>query len=174
MMSEIEQRILTLLRSDPEPMVPLSRIHAALVAELGPRSGTYAQLRERIRRRPDLFLLIEPIPTPWSDDSWPAELRGEYERALREAGLDAGPRVAIAGVDDGPLGLATPAPGAAPVLRALQASLVQLWAAAAGDPQLQPELVEALGQAEEVRRVLETHLAAHARAPAEPEDVDAG
>src|SRR5690606_13649264 len=60
MLSQIEQRVLRLLRNDPDPMVPLTRIHAALVAELGPRSGTYAQLHERLRRRPDLFLLLEP------------------------------------------------------------------------------------------------------------------
>ncbi len=155
MLSQIEQRVLTLLRNDPDPMVPLTRIHAALVAELGPRSGTYAQLHERLRRRPDLFLLLEPLPIPWSADSWSADIEDEYRQALHEAGLDAGPRVALAAPDaelPPPPAAAHPA---APVLRAVQESLVHLWSCAADDPQLQAELIEALGQAEEIRRVLQ-------------------
>lgn len=154
MVTEIEQRILALLRSDPDPMVPLTRLHAALVAELGPRGGTYAQLHQRIRRRPDLFLLLEPLSVPWSDDGWGIDLQREYERALRDAGLDTGPRVALATPDSEPPA-ASGADPAAPVLRMLQESLVHLWASAADDPQLQAELVEALGQAEELRRVLQ-------------------
>jgi|GEM_PF-522906 hypothetical protein len=155
MLSEIEQRVLTLLRNDPEPMVPLARIHAALVAELGPRIGTYAQLHDRLRRRPDLFLLLDPLPLPWSADTWSGDVQDEYRNALREAGIDTGPRVALAAPD---VELPPPPPTAHPaarVLCTLQESLVHLWSCAADDPELQAEVVEALGQAEEIRRVLE-------------------
>ena len=165
MISEIEQRVLTLLRNDPEPLVPLTRIHAALVAELGPRTGTYAQLHERLRRRPDLFLLLEPLPMPWSADAWAADIEDEYRHALREAGLDPGPHVALATPDAELPPLPATAPPAAPVLRSLQESLVHLWSCAADDPELQAELVEALGQAEEIRRALEDLAASE---PLEP------
>jgi len=155
MVSQIEQRVLALLRNDPDPMVPLTRIHAALVAELGPRCGTYAQLYERLRRRPDLFLLLEPLPIPWSGDTWSADIQDEYRHALREAGLDTGPRVALATPDAELPPLPAGAHPAAPVLRTLQESLVHLWSSAADDPELQAELIEALGQAEEIRRVLQ-------------------
>lgn len=155
MVSQIEQRVLALLRNDPDPMVPLTRIHAALVAELGHRCGTYAQLHERLRRRPDLFLLLEPLPMPWAAGGWPADLQDEYRHALREVGLDAGPRVALATQDADPPPLPAAAHPAAPVLRTLQESLVHLWSCAADDPELQAELVEALGQAEEIRRFLQ-------------------
>src|SRR5690606_9601114 len=46
-------------------------------------------------------------------------------------------------------------PGRAGGLGTLQESLVHLWSCAADDPELQAEVVEALGQAEEIRRVLE-------------------
>lgn len=155
MLSQLEQRVLTLLRNDPDPMVPLTRIHAALVAELGPRTGTYAQLHERLRRRPDLFLLLEPLPVPWSTDGWSSDLQDEYRQALHEAGLDAGPRVALAAPDVERPPLSPAAHPLAPLLRALQESLVHLWSCAGDDPQLQAELIEALGQAEEIRRVLQ-------------------
>src|SRR5690606_9601115 len=137
MLSEIEQRVLTLLRNDPEPMVPLARIHAALVAELGPRIGTYAQLHDRLRRRPDLFLLLDPLPLPWSADTWSGDVQDEYRNALREAGIDTGPRVALAAPD---VELPPPPPAAHPAARGLcppQGSLRPPLARAPPHPQPQ-------------------------------------
>src|SRR5690606_19959669 len=153
MLSEIEQRVLPLLRNDHEPIVPLARIHSALVAEPVPRIGTYAQLHVPLRRRPDLLHLRDPLPLPWSAVTWSGDVPDQYCHPLREAGIVTGPRVALAAPD---VELPPPPPTAHPaarVLCTLQESLVHLWSCAADDPELQAEVVEALGQAEEIRRV---------------------
>lgn len=153
MWTEIEERAVALLSQSPSALVPLSRLHGALETELGPASGSCTELYERLRRHPQVFVILEPPGPPWEPDGELADLRAEYERALREAGIELGPRVALATVV-APETRPALVPRLDAVLRCLEASLVQLWTAAGHDPRRRSELVEALDQAEALRRAL--------------------
>lgn len=150
MPDEIEDRALALLRADGELAVPLSRLYHAVAAE-APDVGGVAQFRERLRRRPDLFQILEPRSAPWDAEAWPGEVRQEYQAALREAGLEAEPRVASA--EPLPADPAA-ADGTAALLRRLQATLIELWRQAGADPDARTHLTEAMRQLRELRSAL--------------------
>lgn len=164
-MRDITDRVAALLRTAATPSVPLSRVHVALVAEVGPGLGSYAQLRNELARRSDLFLLLEPHSPLADAAAWSGGSRTEYEAALVDAGADGGLRVALAPPrpPDRPTHIRVvsetrllPAPGAT-TLNYVDASLVLLWGATPDDPVLRSELAEAVTQAEEIRRVLDSN-----------------
>jgi hypothetical protein len=158
MAGDLEARVVALLGRDPEPTVPLSRLHRHLLAELGPGSITYAELYERLAQRPDLFLIFESREPAWSTAGWPVATRLEYQEALRDAGLEPGPRVAL--VEPGAAETAgAPLTGTERVLRRLSASLALLWAAAGDDARTRVEMAEATKLALAMRRAI-----AHAEA----------
>lgn len=158
MSDAIEACALALLRADPEVAVPISRLHDALTAEAGADIGGTSRLADRLRRRPDLFLLLEPRTTPWPTDAWSRELRDEYRDALRSIGLIAEPRVAPIHPPAGPSGVvnATDTPGIEPLIRTLRASLVELWRATHHDDEVRERIVEAIDEAGRLRASLET------------------
>lgn len=148
MQKEIERLTLALLRNGAGVAVPLSRLHRALVADAGPGVGSPGQLRERLRRRPDLFRLIEPA-APWEVAPWSERARFEYEPALREVGLVAEPTVV----------LATAAPATEPatdleafILR-LDATLADLCGAG-DDPERRASYAEAASQLQGLREAV--------------------
>jgi hypothetical protein len=146
----IEACALALLRADPEVAVPLSRLHGALLGEAGPQVGPSGHFQERLRRRPDLFILLEPRPAPWDTEEWPDRLRQEYGDALRAAGLVPEPRIVPR----------TPGPhssdegGLEPLLRQLNDTLVDLWDATDDDPDARGQVADALGANPTLRNAL--------------------
>lgn len=163
MKPDIATCVASLLKASASPSLPLSRLHVALVSEVGPSVGTYAQLRSELARRSDLFLILEPHDPLGEIRDWSGRIRDEYEAALLDAG--GGPRVALAGVPPPPVPPIRPprnermigASRAAErhgMLHQLDASLVQLWGASGGDPVLRADLAEAMAQTEEIRRLL--------------------
>jgi hypothetical protein len=157
MSDALEACALALLRADPEVAVPISRLHDALITEAGADIGGASRLADRLRRRPDLFLLLEPRTTSWPTDTWPRELREEYRDALRSVGLVAEPRVAPIHPHAGPGAVVdtTDAPGIEPLLRTLRASLVELWRATDHDDEARDKIVEAIDDAGRIRASLE-------------------
>lgn len=154
--STLEERAAEVLRSAPEAVVPLERLHRVLLREVGPQVGGYAQLHERLRRRSDLFLVLEPR-APWTSEAWPPEVRAEYQAALRATGLDAGPHVALV---DGTPPADSPTAGWEPVLRRLDQSLLRLWSAVPSDGAAAAELSEALAEAGALRHAMSRYLVA--------------
>jgi hypothetical protein len=146
----IEACALALLRADPEVAVPVSRLHHALLHETGPVVGPRAPLQERLRRRPDLFILLEPRPAPWDIEEWPERLRQEYRTALREAGLAPELRVvprALGPADEDEAGLEQ-------ILRQVNSSLVDLWDATEGDTEARSQVADALSASSALQNVL--------------------
>src|SRR5690625_5996575 len=88
----LDASILAVLRSDPELAVPLSRLHSALTETSGP---ALAPLRERLRERSDLFVLLEPAPLPWDGAGWSERDRQGYRAAFRAAGLEPESRLVV-------------------------------------------------------------------------------
>lgn len=137
----IEACALALLRADPEFAVPISRLHDALLEEAGTAAGPSVLLQERIRRRPDLFILLEPRPVPWEFEEWPERVRQEYHAALREAGLAPEPRV----VPRSPLPIHEGGTELELLLSQINDTLVDLWDATEDDPDARSEVADALG-----------------------------
>src|SRR5690606_9238886 len=98
----------------------------ALQDDFGPGPREFNRLRERVRRRPELFILLEP-GHPALDESWPPEVREEYETALCAAGLELGPLVALASAP-GPVSDGAPGAGhAEDTLQRMDSTLLGLW-----------------------------------------------
>lgn len=158
----IEACALAVLRSSPEVAVPLSRLHGALVAETGAPIGPSGPLRERLRRRPDLFLIMEPRPGLWETDGWPSEVREEYRSALTKAGLEPEPRIVprAPGLDSGEEG------SEATLLRQIGTSLIDLWDATPDDPETRALIEDALS----ATSLAQGDLAELLSAPPDPEE----
>jgi hypothetical protein len=136
MRTDLETRILELLRSAPARTLPLREVHRALIAELGSRIGSLEQLRDRLCAESGALLIVEPDDPLGDGAVWPAGARVEYERALRDAGLDVEPRVTAFVAPDAPP--AGPEPGD------VDRSLVELWEAAGDRPALRAAIASAL------------------------------
>jgi hypothetical protein len=153
MKEDVETRAAALLRREDAAAVPVQRLHRALVAEWGPRSGTYGELGTALRRRPDLFVLLEPADPLGTATAWSPELRAEYEAALREAGVDSGPRVALAEARPPwpAVAVTEDTPEDIGSIARMEASLVALWTAARGDGEIRARIADALRESEEIR-----------------------
>jgi len=142
----IEACALALLHAEDDVAVPISRLHHALLRELGPATAA-APLHERLRNRPDLFLLLEPRTTIWNTEEWPEETRQEYRAVLQEAGLVPEPRIA----PRHPGTNGSDVTGLAVVLRHLHSSLIDLWQATDDDAELRDQIADAFSQSDLIR-----------------------
>lgn len=152
-----ESRAAALLHGAGATLLPLGLLHQRLRAAGDVEPGTPAQLRDHLRRRPDLFLVLErPSPLVGTDD-WPEAERARYAAAVREAGIGGGTLVAALGSPAGPDAIAATetAPAdetggwaeAGEARTALGQALAEL--AAADAPELETAMAEvALGASE--------------------------
>jgi hypothetical protein len=137
-MTDLETRILDLLREAPGRALPVREVHRVLTAELGPRTGSLAQFHERLRTDPGPLLMVEPESPLGDGADWPAGARPEYERALRDAGLETEAWLTTAASCSDPRRESPDAEVAA--------SLLMLWEAADGRPALRAALASALAE----------------------------
>jgi hypothetical protein len=147
----MEDRALALLRRDAAGTMPVHALHGALQNENGTAFATRGELGAVLRRRPDLFLLLEASDPLGPAPAWPPHLRAEYEAALRAAGVDMEPRVALAEAHS-PWPAREPEPASPGSLERIDASLIALWARATGDPRLRAVIAVALRESEEIRQ----------------------
>lgn len=156
MRKDVEERAAEVLRRESEPAVSVERLHGALVAECGPGVGSCGDLGGALRRRPDLFVVLAPADPIGGTAAWPADVRAEYETALRTAGVNAGARVALR--EAAP---SWPEPNVVAHHRSdtsiarIEASLVALWRSPGADDDVRACIAEALREAERIRQALE-------------------
>jgi hypothetical protein len=148
----VEARALALLRRDAAGAVPVRTLHGALVAEDGTSLGSHGELGAALGRRPDLFLLMEPSNPLGPARAWPPHLRAEYEAALRAAGVDMGPHVALAEARPPWPARDPDTPVERGSLDRIDASIIALWAKATGDARLRATIAIALRESEEIRK----------------------
>ncbi len=148
MYDPVERCARDVLRSEAALTIPLSRLHRALVAEAGAAAGTYGQLRERLRRSPDRYELVEPPGLPWSVDGWPEATRHAYQAELHRVGVVAEPRVVLRGTSPPPSEVGA---GLSPVLRRLDATLLELWSAVDARSADRARVAEAMARVDELR-----------------------
>lgn len=150
--AQLQTCVTHLLRDDPDVAVPLTRLHARLVARLGRADvGTRDELRRRLARRPDLFLILEAPEPAWHADAWDAASRRAYRHAFHSLGIEPGPRIALARLpaNTGPVA------GSEYTMHRLETSLLTLWMAERDDPAVHAALFEAVLEARELRAALE-------------------
>lgn len=94
---EIERAAAQVLNRCSAPSLSLRQLHAMVVAEIGGNAGSYARFADTLRRRRDLFVIVEPDDPLACAPAWPPPMLDEYRQALANAGLDAEPIVALAG-----------------------------------------------------------------------------
>jgi hypothetical protein len=93
---EVLLRAAEILRSQPAYTMSLAKLHAQLVEDLGAGASTYAQTYADLKNRPQSFMLLDTPKLLDSADSWPAQVREQYDEALNTAGLGACVRVMLA------------------------------------------------------------------------------
>jgi hypothetical protein len=85
-----------ILRAQPDHTMPLARLHAQLIAELGAdAAGTYGQIYQQLRRQGDSFLLVDTPRFLRGSESWPGAVREAYAGALEAAGMGSCVRVTL-------------------------------------------------------------------------------
>lgn len=55
-------RAADILRAQPCYAMPLAKLHACLTDELGPGTGSYADIYLALKKRPQSFMVLEPDP----------------------------------------------------------------------------------------------------------------
>lgn len=84
-----------ILEAQPGYTMPLYRLHAQLLAELGPGTISYSEIYQQLQRRADSFLLIDSPRFLGVTDGWSGIVREQYDSALDGAGLGSCVRVTL-------------------------------------------------------------------------------
>lgn len=139
-------RAAQILRSQPAYAMPLVKLHARLVEELGPDLGSYADVYQQLKNRPQSFLVIDSPKLLPDNTAWPRQVREAYDVALDGAGLGAYVRVALTEL---------PAEtGQEDALAVAGATLGDLWTVFAKDATLRELITRAAQQLEEISALL--------------------
>lgn len=135
-----------ILRSQPGCSMPLVKVHARLTEELGPGVGSYAELYQQLKNRPQSFLVIDSPRLLPDTTGWPPHVREAYGAALDNAGLGACVRVALTE--------SLPETDHDDALALAGATLSDLWNASARDPIMRDIVTRAAQQLEEINAAL--------------------
>lgn len=153
MLIETILRAAQILRAQPGYTMTLSSLHAQLVAELGPRAGSYAEIYQQLRRRTDSFVLLN-APRFLAAESWRGVLR---ESGAGEPGA-AGSFVRVALTE--PLGEED-----SDLVAAVNATVSALAACCVNDLTLAPYVERAAIEAAELSRALANAGTGHPTTP---------
>ena len=88
-------RVVHILRTQPGCTMPLSRLYAQLVQELGSRAGSYAEIYQYLRRQTGSFTLLNVPRVLVSAEGSGGRVRETYDEALEDAGLGSLVQVAL-------------------------------------------------------------------------------
>jgi hypothetical protein len=139
-------RAARILHSAPGYSMPLSRLHAQLVRELGPGAGSYGEIYQQLKKRTDSFIIVDSARLLTGTDGWPGGVREAYDSALSHAGLGSCVRVTLTEPPiDG---------GAGDLLAAVGATLAELAATAPRDHALNGYVELGAQQLAEMNRLL--------------------
>ncbi len=122
--NELERCVVELLQAQPDAMISISDLQAALDTRLAERAPGPVTLMTGIERRPDLFLVLEHVEHLPGAETWPRELRSTYDTAFSSAGLAAETHIALERSASEP---SLPAVAGTDILRVLQHSVLRLW-----------------------------------------------
>ena len=139
-------RAARILQSTPGYSMPLARLHAQLVRELGTEAGSYGEIYHQLKKRTDSFIVVDAARMLDGSDRWPLLIREAYDSALEHAGLGSCVRVSLTTGQEGEQ--------TCDLLAALGATVADLTIAAAGDETLVDYVERAAQQLAELNRVM--------------------
>jgi hypothetical protein len=139
-------RAARILQGTPGYSLPLARLHAQLVRELGAEAGSYGEIYQQLKKRTDSFIVLDAARVLDGSDNWPLLIREEYDSALEHAGLGSCVRVSLAAAQEGEQ--------TCDLMGALGATLAELTIAATGDEALTGYVERAAQQLAELNRVV--------------------
>jgi hypothetical protein len=144
MENELIDRAVTLLRQQPDTMLPIDRLLHLLRADCAtPDPGNAAILEATLRRRPDRVLLVPPMLPRWARGGlWDQPHAAAYHEALGATGLAAGVRVTVAGPPPG-----TGSASIHATMQRLMSSVARLHARRSEDEPPDTDLEQAFDQA---------------------------
>lgn len=135
-----------ILQNAPGYTMPLVRLHAQLICELGVRAGSYGEIYQQLKKRTDSFIVVDGARLLDGADSWPGFIREDYDAALEHAGLGSCVRVSLAATQEGD--------ATCELMTALGATLAQLAAGTGTDDALSEYLERGTQQLAEINRVM--------------------
>jgi hypothetical protein len=94
-------RAARILQTSPGYSMPLARLHAQLIRELGPQAGSYGEIYQQLKKRTDSFIVIDAARVLSGADNWPSVVREAYDSALEHAGMGACARVTLTSAQEG-------------------------------------------------------------------------
>jgi hypothetical protein len=139
-------RAARILQAIPGSSMPLVRLHAQLVRELGPAVGSYGEIYQQLKKRTDSFIVVDEARVLAGADGWPGVVREAYDSALEHAGLGSCARISLTSAQDGE--------PSCELLTALAATLADLTNGAAGDETMSEYLERAGQQLAELNRTI--------------------
>jgi hypothetical protein len=157
MIIEAVLRAARILKTQPGYTMPLARLHAQLVRELGPEAGTYRQIYQQLEKRADSFMVFDSARRLGGTEIWPSAVREEYNHALDDAGFGCCVRVTLTE--------AVPQAEADSLIAALNNTMAELLATSEQDPGLQDFVERATEQLAEFGRVMLAAAAIHPTTP---------
>jgi hypothetical protein len=141
-----------ILQAQPGYTMPLVRLHAQLVRELGTGAGSYGQIYQQLEQRTDSFAIVN-TPLVLGIDGWPGGVREEYDAAFGGAGLGSCVRVVLT---------ETPLTNeGSDLLCTVSVTLAHLSSSAGADRALAPYLESAARELAELTRIMQGDAAAH-------------
>jgi hypothetical protein len=150
-------RAAQMLRAQPAHTMPLVTLHARLYNELGAGVGTYAEVYQQLKNRPQSFSVIDSPRLLDATDSWPQHVREEYGPALETVGIGSCMRVTLTEpTGDG---------ANADAIAMAGETISGLWRAAEGDAELRDYLARATDALEAIAFTLQDAAAAPTTTP---------
>jgi hypothetical protein len=141
-------RAARILQSAPGYSMPLVRLHAQLVRELGSAAGTYGEIYRQLKKRTDSFIVVDGARVLDGSEKWPYLVREAYDSALENAGLGSCVRVSLTAAEG--------SEHSCELLAVLGATISDLALAATGDETLTVYVERAAQQLTELNRALIT------------------
>lgn len=159
--SNFEKHATTILVRERARTTSLDHLFRALTRRFGPIVSGPEELRNRLSRNPERFLILDPPGPPAGSATMPESVREAHDAALESAGLAPRPQITLVGPAE--LGSETDAaptsPGSdadfsdpmLPLINRLDTSICALAGETADDPTLADALAEALRETRDLQ-----------------------
>jgi hypothetical protein len=92
---DVVLRAAHILQTQPGFTMPLYRLHAQLVRELGAAVGSYGQIYQQLRNLTGSFALVDAPRLLNGTEAWPGQVQEAYDSALEGVGLGSCVRVML-------------------------------------------------------------------------------
>lgn len=165
--SNFEKHATTILVRERARTTTLDQLFRALTRRFGPIVSGPEELRDRLSRNAERFLILDPPGSPAVSTTMPDSAREAHNAALESAGLAPRPQVTLVelGETASESSTAPTSPESVdfsnpmqPLVKRLDTSIRALAGETADDPTLADALAEALRETRDLRHAFSSHI----------------